>query len=314
MIRIGVDVMGGDFAPDAIVSGAALAQPQLNAEERIVLFGDQNYIIKKLDELNVEAQNFDIVHSSEVIEMGDNPSKAFARKPDSSIVKGFVALKAGQIDGFASAGSTGAMMVGTMMVIKQIPGVIRPAIASCIPIDANKSNFILDVGLNPDCRPDVLYQYGILGSLYTKYVHGYKNPRVGLVNIGEEESKGNLVVKNAYELMKDATDFNFVGNVEGHSFFNKDKADVLVCDGFVGNVVLKEAESFYHIMKKNFPNNDFVERFNSERYGGTPVLGVNKPVIIAHGASSPVAIMNMIFQTREVIKSELCDRIKQTFS
>lgn len=313
MIRIGVDAMGGDFAPDAVVSGAVLALPKLNADERIVLFGNYDAIINKLTELNVDANNFDIVATTEAIEMGDHPSKAFARKSDSSIVRGFKALGSGQIDSFASAGSTGAMMVGAMMVVKQIPGIIRPAIASCIPVDAKTSNILLDVGLNPDCRPDVLFQYGILGSLYAKYVMGYQNPRVGLINIGEEESKGNLVVKSAFELMKDTSDFNFVGNVEGHSFFNKERADVLVCDGFVGNVVLKEAEAFYHLMKGKIES-DIVERFNSENYGGTPVLGINKPVIIAHGASSPIAIMNMIFQSREVIKSNLCEKIKQTFS
>lgn len=313
MIRIGVDAMGGDFAPDAVVSGAVLALKHLNADERIVLFGDQQRILEILARENANPSDFDIVHTSEVIEMGDHPSKAFAKKTDSSIVKGFMALATGKIDGFASAGSTGAMMVGAFMVIKQIPGVIRPGIAGFIPVSENKLNVILDVGLNPDCRPDVLYQYGKLGSIYAQQVLGIENPRVALLNIGEEEEKGNLVTKSAFEMMKDSTDFNFVGNVEGHHLFHDKKADVVVCDGFVGNVVLKEAEAFYHLLKKFSPENKFIERFNSENYGGTPVLGVNKPVIIAHGASSPVAIMNMIKQTREVIVSDLCEKIKQAF-
>jgi len=313
-MRIGVDAMGGDFAPDAVVSGAVLALNHLNAGERIVLFGNQDVIINLLQKENVSPDKFDIIHTTEVIEMGDNPSKSFAKKPDSSIVKGFMALAAGKVDGFASAGSTGAMMVGAMMVIKQIPGVIRPAIAGFIPVSDKKVNLLLDVGLNPDCRPDVLYQYGILGSIYAKRVLGVENPRISLLNIGEEDEKGNLVSKGAFELMKDSPDFNFVGNVEGHHLFHDKKADVVVCDGFVGNIVLKEAEAFYHLLKKFTPENSFIERFNSENYGGTPVLGVNKPVIIAHGASSPKAIMNMIIQTREVVSSELCEKIKQAFS
>lgn len=313
MIRIGVDAMGGDFAPDAAVSGAVLALQHLKADERIVLFGDKQQIIDILARENVSPDKFDIVHTSEVIEMGEHPSKAFSKKTDSSIVKGFMALAAGQIDGFASAGSTGAMMVGAFMVVKQIPGVIRPGIAGFIPVSENKLNLILDVGLNPDCRPDVLFQYGKLGSIYAKQVLGVDNPRVALLNIGEEEEKGNLVTKGAFELMKETSEFNFVGNVEGHHLFHDKKADVIVCDGFVGNVVLKEAEAFYHLLKKFSPENTFIERFNSENYGGTPVLGVNKPVIIAHGASSPVAIMNMIIQTREVIISNLCEKIKKAF-
>ncbi|MGE0077750.1 MAG: phosphate acyltransferase PlsX [Bacteroidales bacterium] len=313
-MRIGVDVMGGDFAPDAVVSGAVLALQHLNADERIVLFGNQDVIVDLLKKENVSPDKFDIIHTSEVIEMGDNPSKSFAKKTDSSIVKGFMALVSGKIDGFASAGSTGAMMVGAMMVIKQVPGIIRPAIAGFIPVSDNKVNLLLDVGLNPDCRPDVLYQYGILGSIYAKRVLGIENPRIALLNIGEEEEKGNLVSKSAFELMKDSSDFNFVGNVEGHHLFHDKITDVVICDGFVGNIVLKEAEAFYHLLKKFTPENNFIERFNSENYGGTPVLGINKPVIIAHGASSPKAIMNMIIQTREVISSEICEKIKQAFS
>jgi len=313
MIRIGVDAMGGDYAPDAVVSGAVLALKHLNADERIVLFGDKTRILKILVRENANPDNFEIVHCSEVIEMADNPSKAFAKKTDSSIAKGFIALAASQIDGFASAGNTGAMMVGAFMAIKQIPGVIRPGIGGFIPVSDNKLNLILDVGLNPDCRPDVLYQYGKLGSIYAQQVLGIENPRVALLNIGEEEEKGNLVTKSAFELMKDSTDFNFVGNIEGHHLFHDKKTDVVICDGFVGNVVIKEAETFYHLLKKYSPENKSIERFNSENYGGTPVLGVNKPVIVAHGASSPVAIMNMIKQTREVIVSGLCDRLKQAF-
>lgn len=313
MINIGVDAMGGDHAPKAIIEGTALALPCLAPDERITLVGDEAIIMQLLLEHNVNSSSVNIIHAPEVISMDDHPTKVFTRKQNSSIVRGFMELSAGHIDGFASAGNTGAVMVGAMMVVKQTPGVIRPALATCIPVDDNESNVLLDVGLNPDCRPDVLYQYGILGSLYAKYTLGVTDPKVGLINIGEEPTKGNLVAKSAYEQMKDSTEFNFVGNIEGGAFFTK-KADVLVCDGFVGNVVLKMAESFYRLMRRDGGNSDFAARFNPERYGGTPVLGVNRPVVKGHGASSPLAIKNMILQTREVIKSNLYEQIRQTFS
>ena len=282
-MRIGVDAMGGDFAPDAVVSGAILAQKKLSSDQRIVLFGDQSKIIDLLKKENANPNDFDVVNCTQVIEMCENPAKAFTKKPDSSISIGFKALATKQIDGFASAGSTGAMLVGTMYTVKQIPGIIRPAIASYIPVSENKFSLLLDVGLNPDCKPDVLYQYGILGSLFSKLILGNENPRVALLNIGEEDEKGNLIVKGTFELMKNNKDFNFVGNVEGNDLFSNKKADVVVCDGFVGNVVLKEAEAFYHIIKKRRIEDPYLEMFNAENYGGTPILGVNEPVIIGHG-------------------------------
>jgi glycerol-3-phosphate acyltransferase PlsX len=246
--------------------------------------------------------------------MGDNPAKALMKKPDSSIAVGFKWLASGKIDGFASAGNTGAMLVGAIYSIKVIPGIIRPAIAGYIPVGDTKFNLLLDVGINPDCRPDVLYQYALLGSIYSKLILGNEEPRVSLLNIGEEEEKGNLVTKSAFDLMKETTDFKFVGNVEGHDLFSNKKADVIVCDGFVGNVVLKEAEAFYHLIKKRNITDTYFERFNFENYGGTPILGVNAPVIIGHGISNAKAIMNMILQTREVIGSNLCGKIKEAFS
>jgi len=313
-MRIGVDAMGGDFAPDAVVSGAILAQKQLSSDQRIVLLGDETQIISLIKKGNANPADFDVIHCTEVIEMCENPAKAFKQKPNSSISSGFKALATKQIDGFASAGSTGAMLVGAMYTIKQVSGIIRPAIASFIPVSENKFNLLLDVGLNPDCKPEVLYQYGILGSLYAKFIIGNQNPRVALLNIGEEDEKGNILVKSTFELMKDNKDFNFVGNVEGNDLFKNDKADVVVCDGFVGNVVLKEAEAFYRIIKKRKIEDPYLEMFNAENYGGTPILGVNEPVIIAHGSSNPKAIMNMILQTKEVISSNLCLKIKEAFS
>lgn len=313
-MKIGVDAMGGDYAPAEIVKGAILAQKELDSSEQIVLFGDQQNIIEIIKSEDANISDFEIVHCSEVIGMGDNPAKSFSKKTDSSITVGFNWLAHKKIDGFASAGNTGAMLVGTMYMIKSVPGIIRPAIASYIPVSEEKFNLLLDVGINPDCRPDVLYQYGILGAIYAKLVFGVDKPRVGLLNIGEEEEKGNLVSKSTYELMKDSSDFNFVGNVEGNQLFDDKKADVIVCDGFVGNVVLKEAEAFYHMLKKRKISDPFFERFNFENYGGTPVLGVNSPVIIGHGVSNAKAIMNMILQTRTVISLDLCGKIKEAFN
>ena len=263
---------------------------------------------------NANVSDFDIVHCSEVIAMGDNPAKTFSKKIDSSIHKGFKHLAEKKIDGFASAGNTGAMLVGTMYTIRSVPGVIRPAIASYIPVSEKKFNLILDVGINPDCRPDVLFQYAILGSLYSKHVFGIDKPRIGLLNIGAEDEKGNLVTKSTFELMKDTSDFHFAGNVEGNDLFSDSKADVFVCDGFVGNVVLKEAEAFYQLIKKRNITDHFFEQFNFENYGGTPILGVNSPVVIGHGISNAKAIMNMILQTRTVISSNLCEKIKEAFN
>ncbi len=313
-MKIGVDAMGGDFAPQAVVKGAILAKEHLNSNEHIVLFGDKDLITQELISNNVSPNLFEIVHCSEVIGMGEHPAKAFAKKTDSSIAVGFHWLAHHEIDGFASAGNTGAVLVGTVQAIKVVPGIIRPAIASYIPVSEEKFNLLLDVGINPDCRPDVLYQYGILGSLYAKFVFSINNPRIGLLNIGEEEGKGNLVAKNTHELMKDNNDFSFVGNIEANMLFSDEKADVVVCDGFVGNVILKEAEAFYHLLKKRNISDPFFEQFNFENYGGTPVLGVNSPVVIGHGVSNDKAIMNMILQTRTVIASDLCDNIKNAFS
>jgi len=306
--------MGGDFAPEAVVLGSIMALKVLPENVKLVLIGKEERIKQILIRENIALNKFEIVHTTEVIDMGDHPAKAFAAKPNSSIAVGFNMLKEKHIDGFASAGNTGAMLVGAMYTVKQVSGIIRPSIASFIPVSENKFNLLLDVGLNPDCKPEVLYQYGILGSLYAKFVLGNQNPRVALLNIGEEDEKGNLLVKSTFELMKGNKDFNFVGNVEGNDLFKDDKADVVVCDGFVGNVVLKEAEAFYKIIKKRKIEDPYLEMFNAENYGGTPILGVNEPVIIAHGSSNPKAIMNMIFQTREVISSNLCLKIKEAFS
>jgi glycerol-3-phosphate acyltransferase PlsX len=306
--------MGGDYAPSAIVKGAVLAVDAIGADSRIVLFGDKARIEEILAGENCPAERFDIVHCSQVIGFDDLPSQAFVKKPDSSITVGFNHLKDKKIDGFASAGNTGAMMVGCMYTVKQIEGVIRPAISSFIPTPGGNWALLLDVGLNVDCKPDVLCQYAQIGSVFATAVLGIENPRVGLLNIGEEREKGNLVVKATYEMLEEMQgQINFVGNIEAKYLFTGTIANVIVCDGFVGNTILKLAEGFYGVARNEGVDNPFIDRFNYESIGGTPVLGINGNVIIAHGCSSPLAIKNMIMQTERTIKADAVRSLRETF-
>lgn len=313
MMRIGLDIMGGDHAPEVTVAGAIGAYPELAPDTKLVLIGDQKAILDLCRKEHFDASVFEIVDAPETIGMGDHPAKAFAQKTNSSINIGYGMLSKGLIDGFASAGSTGAMMVGAMYTVKQIPGVLRPAISTFPPRLDGKLNVLLDVGLNPDCKPDVLYQYGILGSLYAEFVHEIKNPKVALLNIGEEEEKGDLLSKSAYALMKGTSQFNFIGNVEGRDLFT-DKADVIVCNGFVGNVVLKEAEAFYFMFKNLGLSHSFFDKINPDNHGGTPILGINANVIVGHGSSNSRAIKTMVLLTEKVIHADLPRHIKNSFS
>lgn len=307
-MRIGLDVMGGDYAPKSTIQGAMLAQDELATSDRLVLIGDKDLILSTLTKENANPENFDIVHSSEVITMGEHPLQAFKKKPDSSISVGFNLLNSDQIDTFSSAGNSGAILIGSIYKLNAIPGIIRPCIAAILPKENGGISILLDVGANPDPKPDVLYQFAVLGSLYGEYVHGIVKPRVGLLNIGEEEEKGNLLSQTAYQMMKGSNDFNFIGNVEGRDFLN-DKADIIVCDGFTGNVVLKQMETMYKFMIKRGLNDDYVKRFNYENYGGTPVLGVSSSVVVGHGISSAKAIKNMILLSKDIHKANLSDRI-----
>ena len=312
-VRIGIDVMGGDFAPSATIEGSVLALDNLADGIEIVLIGDQDQITNELKKHQVNASAFSIVHAPDIIEMGDHPTKALVQKPNSSIAVGFGLLKKGQIDGFASAGNTGAMFVGGYMSVKPIPGILRPCISSVLPKLDGGVNVILDVGANADCKADVLYQFGILGSLFAEHVCGVKTPRVGLLNIGEEETKGNMLTIAAHEMMKDSTDFNFCGNIESRHLFD-DECDVIVCDGFSGNVILKQAESVYSLIKQRQIEDDYFDRFNYENYGGTPILGLNKTVVIGHGISNAVAIKNMIVLTADVVEADLTTKILNNFN
>lgn len=311
-MKIGLDILGGDFAPEAPILGAIRAFDELTKDIKLVLIGDEIQIKTLLQKNGRNASDFEIAHAPDVIGMGEHPTKAFSQKPNSSIAIGFKMLKEGYLDAFASTGNTGAMLVGSMFSVKAVPGVIRPCITSILPKESGNYSIILDVGTNADCKPDVLYQFGTLGSLMAENIYKISNPRVALLNIGEESEKGNLVAQAAHALMKDSKDFNFIGNIEGRDIFN-DHTDVTVCDGFTGNVVLKQAEAFYTIIRKRKIKDEYFDRFNYEIYGGTPVLGINSTVMIGHGISNNVAVKNMLLLTKTIIEANLTDKIKQAF-
>ncbi len=310
-MKIGLDIMGGDFAPKATVLGAILAYKEIPGS-KLVLIGDKEAAVKIITDNGHDPDHFEFVHTTEVIGMGEHPTKAIVQKPDSSISVGYQMLKEGQIDAFSSAGNTGAMLVGAMFSVKTIPGISRPAITTIVPKLKGGLGILLDVGANADCKPDNLVQFGLLGSLFAEFIYDIKNPRVSLVNIGEEEEKGNLLCQAAYPLMKEAGQFNFVGNVEGRDLFS-DLADVFVCDGFTGNIILKLAESFYVITLKKGVKDEFFNKFNYEQYGGSPILGINAPVVVGHGISNPEAIKNMVLLSKNMIETNLVDKIKQAF-
>ncbi len=312
-MRIGIDIMGGDYAPKEPVLGAIEAAKQFSSDIELVLIGDESSIITICNEYNTDPATFDIVHAPGVISMSEHPTKAFATKQNSSIVTGFDLLGKKEIDIFCSAGNTGAMMVGSMMVSKVIPGIIRPAISSILPKVTGGEGVILDVGINSDCKPDVLQQFAVLGSIFAEHVYHIKNPKVGLMNIGEEPEKGNLVTKEAHNLLKETLGINFIGNVEGRDLFN-DKADVIVCDGFTGNIILKEAESIYSIMKSRNIHDEYFDRYDYENYGGTPVLGINSSVIIAHGISKAKAFKNMVLLSKEMVDANLTEKISRALN
>ncbi|MFZ4262613.1 phosphate acyltransferase PlsX [Sphingobacterium sp. HJSM2_6] len=312
-MKIGLDVLGGDYAPDSNIKGAIEAQKLLDESQRIVLFGDEEACKQAVQSAGSDPSIFDYVHAPEAISMHEHPTKAITQKPNSSIAKGFDFLKNGEIDSFSSAGNTGAMLVGAMFSVKTIPGVLRPAIATNVPKLKGGYGILLDVGANADCKPEMLNQFAILGSIYAEHVYGIQSPKTGLLNIGEEEEKGNNLTITTYPLLKENNKINFIGNIEGRDLFS-DLADVAVCDGYTGNVVLKLAESFYVVTLKKGFKDSFFDRFNFERYGGSPILGVNAPVIIGHGISTPEAIKNMVLLSRDMISSNFIEKIKSAFN
>lgn len=312
-MNIALDMMGGDYAPAEAVKGVKEFLLDHKNGVNLVLIGDEVQINPLLQSSGLNSENVKTVHAPEVIGMHEHPTKALKEKQKSSISIGFHLLSTGKCDAFISAGNTGAMLVGALYSIKAIPGVIRPTISTIIPKDNGGTGLLLDVGLNADCKPENLNQFAILGSLYAKYISGINIPRVALINIGEEEGKGNLLAQATYPLLKENGAICFIGNVEGRDIF-KDKADVMVCEGFTGNIILKMAESIFDITQEKNITHDYLERFNFENYGGTPVLGVSKPVIIGHGISHAKAFANMIRLAVKMIESDLMKKMSAAFA
>ncbi|TAJ54384.1 MAG: phosphate acyltransferase PlsX [Chitinophagaceae bacterium] len=312
-MNIGLDMMGGDFAPLEAVKGLQLYLSDPPRTASIYCIGDETLVKPLLEEHQVTSPNLHLVHAPEVIGYHEHPTKALKEKQQSSIAIGFHLLATGKIDAFISAGNTGAMLVGAMFSIKPIEGVQRPTIATIVPKLSGSTGVIADVGLNADCKPEHLNQFAILASLYAQHILNINHPKTGLLNVGEEEGKGNILAQATYPLLKENTAINFIGNIEGRDLFN-DKADVIVCDGFTGNVLLKMAESIYDVAsQRGYREDAYFSRFHYENYGGTPVLGVNKPVIIGHGISNAKAFKNMIEVAEKMIDSDLCGKIADKF-
>jgi len=312
-MKIALDMMGGDFAPVEAMKGLQLFFSKPQQDIHLVLIGDAQKIKSLSGEYKIPTENITIVHAAQVIEMHEHPTKALKEKQQSSIAIGFHLLATGKADAFISAGNTGAMMVGALFSIKAIDGVQRPTIGAYLPKENGELSLMVDVGLNSDCKPENLNQFAVLGSLFAKHILNVADPKVALINIGEEEGKGNLLTQAAYPMLKENKQINFIGNAEGRDLL-KEKADVYVCDGFTGNVILKFAESIYDIVQNRKINDEHFNRFNFEIYGGVPVLGVNKPVIIGHGISHAHAFDNMIQMAKKMIEEKLIEKMRSSFA
>jgi glycerol-3-phosphate acyltransferase PlsX len=311
-MNIGLDMMGGDYSPLEAVKGLRLYLNGSAAPVTLFLVGDEQQIHPLLQEHAIPPESVKVIHAPQVIAMDEHPTKALKEKQQSSIAVGFHLLASGKMDAFISAGNTGAMLVGALYSLKPIEGIQRPTISTIIPKENGKTGVLLDVGLNADCKPENLNQFAILGSLYARHILGIDNPRVGLLNIGEEEGKGNILAQAAYPLLKENPQINFTGNIEGRDIL-LDKADVMVCEGFTGNIILKLAESLFGITKQKQIVHEYFDRFDFENYGGTPLLGVTKPVIIGHGISHDRSFANMIALAQKMIETDLLGKMKESF-
>lgn len=308
-MKIGIDAMGGDFAPLEVVKAALEYSKDSGVE--LVLYGEKD----ALSEFENDLQNagVQIVFCGQSIAMGDHGAKAVVTKKDSSINVGMAHLGEGVLDAFVGAGNTGAMMVSAMYNIKTIGSIDRPALSTVLPQVSGVTGVLLDVGANADVKPETLVNFAILGTEFVQTVYGITNPRVGLLNIGEEEEKGNNFTRAAFPLLKANKAINFIGNVEGRHLFN-DMVDVVVCDGFTGNIVVKTCEAMYYNLAKRQVNDEFLDRFNFKYYGGTPILGVKKPVIVGHGISKAGTIKNMINLAKDVVMSDLSAKIERSIA
>ena len=248
-MNIALDMMGGDLAPLEAAKGVQQYLLENNSPATLTLIGDKVKIENLITELSIPVHRVIVIHAEQVIDMHEHPTKALKEKKKSSIAIGFELLAKGKTDAFISAGNTGAMLVGALFSIKALPGVIRPTISSVIPKENGGTGLLLDVGLNADCKPEQLNQFAIMGTVFAKMIFGIENPRVGLMNVGEEEGKGNLLAQATYPLLKENKHINFIGNIEGRDVL-MDKADVMVCEGFTGNIILKLAETLYEIAQR----------------------------------------------------------------
>ena len=330
-MKILLDAMGGDNAPKSTVQGAADAVKEFGDGMTLALLGDEAKIKAAAQELGVDLTPFELIHCTEDVDMHDDPVKAVRHKTDSSLVKGLTMLKNGEADAFVSAGSTGALHVGTSLIVRTVKGVKRPALATCMP--GKKQPFLLlDCGANAECTPEFLLQFGLVGSVYAKKQLGIENPKVGLLNIGTEDSKGTALQKEAYALLKNAGEkglVNFVGNVEARDV-PLGAVDVVVCDGFSGNVLLKTIEGtamfMGSLMKRMFKKNllsklgyllcasgvkDLMKMLDYREIGGTPFLGIRKPVIKAHGASDVLAFRNAVKQAADAAASDITGELEE---
>ena len=319
--------MGGDFAPLNDVSGAIIAAESNPDSLEIILAGNEKLIKDELMKHKVSPTNIQIVNATEVVSMDDSPTESLKTKPDSSLSVGIKLVKEGKADAFVSAGNTGAVMAASTLRLGRLEGVGRPTIGSLFPTDKGLT-MVFDVGASVDCKAQHLLEFAMMGSIYVRNIYGIENPKVALLSVGEEKTKGNNVTVEAHELLE-KSDLNFVGNVEGRDILNG-KVDIVVCDGYVGNVILKFAESVLEMMKNKFRTyaskgffkkiwvgimygtlkNVILKDFDYQEYGGVPLLGVNGVVIIGHGKSSPIAIKNMILKAEEMIRKNVNEKIK----
>ena len=325
-MKIAVDTMGGDKAPSAIIEGAVHAAREFGTN--IILVGKREVISSELKKYDVKNLPLSIRHASEIIEMHESPSAALRKKRDSSIKVGIELVKRGEADAFVSAGNTGAVMAASTLILRTLKGIDRPAIAVQLPT-ASGPVILIDAGANVDCKPHQLFQFGIMGHVFAKYVLGRDNPKVGILNNGEEEDKGNEITKEVHKVLKKST-LNFIGNVEGKDLYKGGTTDVVISDGFVGNITLKVSESLADMIGKAlkgvFTKNwrsklgyflikPYLESFKKSvdysEYGGAPLLGVNGICIIAHGSSSPKAIKNAIRQAGEFVKGNVNTHIQE---
>jgi len=327
MIRIAVDAMGGDRAPGAIVTGAVEAARRAEGRYEVVLVGDAPVVENELRHHHfVKDLPISIFHASQKVGMDESPAKSLRKKPDSSIAVAIRLHKEGKVEAVVSAGNTGAVMAAALFLLKPIQGVLRPAIGSFLPHESGVC-LLLDVGSNVDCKPLHLLQFGMMGSILVNHLLGIENPRVGLLNIGEESNKGNETVQAAYRLLQQSS-LNFSGNIEGRDIL-QGRADVIVCDGFSGNVLLKFGESLARMisltMKRTIRGNlpgaiglylirpslrKLFKLFDYQEYGGAPLLGVKGNCIISHGSSSPRAIRNAIEEAWKMIREKVAYHIE----